>query len=252
MNKLSIIFLVALLTLNACKSKIHLQSGEIPRDLKKVVNTVEESQLDFETVSAKARVHFKGQGINQSVSVHFKIINDSIIWGAVAATLGLEVGYFYITKNEAIAIDRFNRRYFQYSIPELEKLAGIPGLNYSQLENILVGNFVYELDDFSEIKIEKDVLAFIGKEESYFRHTLINTTLSQLSGYELRDTLEKWNAVLSYTAKLINEDKSIPKIIEARLFLPKETYVKVNYYKVDFNKSLDINTSIPNDYQKAN
>nr|MBC8344267.1 hypothetical protein [Bacteroidota bacterium] len=84
------------------------------------------------------------------------------------------------------------------------------------------------------------------------RKTYIQMEASELSGYALKDLKDTWNADLSYREKITHEDKTIPKIIEGKLFLPEENYFKLNYYKIDFNQSVNINTDIPNNYQKAN
>lgn len=243
---------MVLLLFQSCKSRKLLHEGKISGNVRKVIKTVEDSQLEFNTMAAKARVQFKGQGINQAATLNLKIINDSIIWGSVAVMLGLEVGYFYLTKYEAVAIDRFNKRYYQYPMSAFPKLIGIPGINYLQLENLLCGNLLFDLSDFVDITRESPYLIFNGKEDGYYRKTYIQMEASELSGYALKDLKDTWNADLSYREKITHEDKTIPKIIEGKLFLPEENYFKLNYYKIYFNQSVNINTDIPNNYQKAN
>jgi hypothetical protein len=241
-----------LLLFTACKNTRQLSSGDIPKNHRKVISQLEKSQLEFETMSAKARAHVKGQGINQSVSLNLKIIHDSIIWGSVAAVLGLEVAYFSITKTDMIALDRFNKKYYQYSYDQIATLTAIPDLNYSMIEKLFCGNLLYDLKQFTELSTEKELLYLHGKEPGYSYQTIINTALSALHGYQFQDDKDKWQARVNYQDKFTIEDKSVPKIIEAQVFLPEENYLKLNYYKISFNQPLEIKAGIPNDYQKAN
>src|SRR5687768_16357931 len=92
-----IILLGICLFFPSCKSSKELSTGrsnKIPAD--SVVAALQNSRLQYEWFSAKARVNYQDKSISKSFTAAIRMRRDSVIWISVTTTLGVEAARLLI------------------------------------------------------------------------------------------------------------------------------------------------------------
>jgi hypothetical protein len=102
---------------------------------------IDKSKFDFDWLSFKADIDYKGKPMNISVGSNFRIRKDSVIWMNVKK-FGFEVARVKVTTDSIYAIDYFHGEYMVKDLKYLETKFNLPA-DFKVLQNILVGNVVY-------------------------------------------------------------------------------------------------------------
>ncbi len=103
--------------------------------------TIDKNKFDFDWLSFKADIDYKGKPMNIGVSSNFRIRKDSVIWMNIKK-FGFDVARVKVTKDSIYAIDYFHGEYMVKDLKYLESKFNLPA-DFKILQNILIGNVVY-------------------------------------------------------------------------------------------------------------
>lgn len=152
-NRICICLLISLFLMN-CKSR------------KKVIDPVNVSQqkideiwnsnVDFDFLSIRSKANIESPTINIGFTLNVKMKKDSILWLS-AGIMGFEGYRMLITTDSVKMLDKQNKKYYEYSILELEKLVGV-NLSLTELQNLVVGNPMHEKEHY---KLQGDSTGFL-------------------------------------------------------------------------------------------
>ncbi len=172
MNKLVLVAL-SVLVLGSCNlRKSAKKVGETPlsTDLVTLEKQITENAFSFEYLSFKGAGKFEGMGIQQNLTLSFKMKRDEIVWISAQAMLGIEVARMLVTKDSAYIIQNFpERSYREFSLDSLSQLLSVP-LSVTQLQDLFLGNPLLPYDPAQigmrgdSIMVEKRVSAFLLHE----------------------------------------------------------------------------------------
>lgn len=121
---------------------------------------MDESQLQFKTLSAKAGISFFVNDRKTTFNVNLRMFSDSAIWISITPLLGIEMARVLITKDSVKVIDRLDKQYFLGNFDYINKKFNLD-IEFAVLQSLLIGNkIIYEEDD-------KDLKFAIDKDRYY-------------------------------------------------------------------------------------
>ena len=211
-----------------------------------------ENYIDFKTFSAKVKVETQdNNGKNPDITAIVRMVKDSAIWISLTATfLNYEVYRAYITPDSVILLDKREKTVQYRSLDYLQEVTKIP-FDFQALQSLFVGNPIFfdpEIATFQ--RNENYILASsLGKD---FKHLL---TLQADNFLILHSKLDDTNPGRHRTADLTYGEYNT---IDGRNFSSDRNLIiaeknkieaHLNFKQVEFNKELQINFSVPKNYQ---
>ncbi len=142
-NKLSVVVLLLIVFLTACKSTPTRVIRNYPvKSSSELVALIENSQLQFEHFSAKASVDVQTPDQSNSFRATLRIRRDSALWVSVSPAMGIEVFRLLCTQDSVLYIDKLKKEYFRGTYNKLNEIAN-SDLTFQALQDLLLGNPLY-------------------------------------------------------------------------------------------------------------
>lgn len=119
-----------------------------------ILNQVKQSELDFETFSAKAGITITEDKKITSFKVNLRIKSDSAIWISITPLFGIEMARVLITEDSVKVIDRMDKKYFLGDFDYINKKFNLD-LEYSVLQSLLLGNMI-SFEEEEDLRFARD------------------------------------------------------------------------------------------------
>lgn len=165
--KLFALFFTVSLFLFSCKSSKEISGSrnkKIPAD--SLLVALENSHLQYEWFSAKARVNYQDDSDSKSFTAAIRMRKDSVIWVSVTSMLGVEVARLLIHNDSVFLLDRLNKIYRHEPLSLLEQYFSFP-LKIDLLQNILVGNALFIAPEQAKIRQDRNKCTFASENVQY-------------------------------------------------------------------------------------
>lgn len=172
MKKITLVAL-SVLVLGSCilrKSTKEGDTTQLSTDLVTLEKQITENAFSFEYLSFKGAGIFDGMGIQQNLTLHFRMKRDEIVWITAQAMLGIEVARMLVTKDSVYIAQKLpDTRYYEYSLDSMSQLLGV-SLSVTQLQDLFLGNPLLPYNPAEigmrgdSIMVEKRVSAFLLHE----------------------------------------------------------------------------------------
>jgi hypothetical protein len=251
MNKFIAIVVFLSFAINGCKSiKPHMTSGN-RADFFKLKQNIGEEQPSYTWFKAKAELQYTDKNTKQNAILHLVMKRDSLIWGSVTATLGVEAYRFYMTVDSIFLIDKINKIYYVVPVTALNSLINANLLNYRLIEKILFGRSIFEITDSFKMNRENEDVFLYSREKNVQKKIFIDPGLRKIKGYEISDLASGQKIQLSYKDKISSGGHNIPKIVDIRVTTTRDFSLVLKFLNLQFNKPVDINTIIPKSYERV-
>ena len=210
--------------------------------------------INFNTFSGKLKIESSdNKGKNPDITAIVKIVKDSAIWLSLTATiLNIEVYRLYITPDSVVLLDKRAKEVQYRSLDYLQTITQIP-FNFSTIQNLLIGNPIFFNVDKAEYSENANNFTgfYVGNE---FKHLL---SIDKQNKMVTHSKLDDIDATRQRTASISYETYSnidgINFANDRKIFIAEQNKIDLNlkFLRVEFNKQLDINFSVPKGY-KAN
>lgn len=269
MNRYILGFLIAAVSMSACRSTKKIGSAIAHKDsaqvvamndahadsvkyMRELVNRVQANRISVNTFAAKMNVDYRdGSGKNYDLNATIRMQKDSAIWVSANAVLGIEAMRALITKDSVKIMDKLNKTYTARSLDFLQEVSGLP-LNLSTLQDLILGNPVYldsNLISYSRTGNTVSVLN-IG---DLFKNLL---AISEVDAYLQFSKLNDLNPARNRTADLVYTDyedkKGRPFATKRRITISeaKKLEVKLDFKQYDFETEVSFPFSVPRNYKR--
>lgn len=198
---------------------------------------LEKNVFNFKYLSIKSNFQYEAQGtINKGV-LDVRIQKDSMIWFSIRSGIGLEVFRVIIAPHEILAVDKLNRKAYQYDFKTLSEKLNF-SLNFQMFQALLLGNPLHKdqaVVNVVELK-DKRILTQVFKNLKVDNY--INTDNNQLTDliltdYSLKPNMRKMN--IAYERFTLLDNQYFPIKYTVNLEDDKNNYqirLKVEYHKV--------------------
>ncbi|WP_369048263.1 DUF4292 domain-containing protein [Tenacibaculum sp. UWU-22] len=209
------------------------------------------ADFNKKTVDAKLNVVFKNNRENQSFSLQLKIEKDKTIW--LKGSKVISIFKAKITPNSVQYYSPYAKNYFEGDFSMLKNLLGVD-INFNQLQNLLLGQAMAELDQEKQpAKIIDNLYELTPKIESPLLTSLfyINPLHFKLSKQSFTRLEKNQKLDILYPEYLEKEHELFPKniVINAQKG-EKFTHIEMSVRSVIFDTDLNMPFTIPTGYKK--
>ncbi|HET7118614.1 MAG TPA: DUF4292 domain-containing protein [Hanamia sp.] len=217
-----------------------------------ILDSLKKDKIDFKTFSAKAKVQYEDHnGKQPDFNAFIRLQKDSLLWVSISSTfLGIEAFRLYITPDTLIILNKLDKSVEYHPFAYIESIAHIP-LDFSLLQNILIGNPVYVGDSIvSYRQTENQIL--IGTVGDFFKNLL---TLSTGDFHLERIKLDDLDLNKNRTAGLFfdnyekNSNFDFATYREITVSEKSKVDIRILFKQYEFNKELSFPFAIPRNYK---
>lgn len=260
---LNILIVGMLVGFSSCKSKKVLQSADIKggKEHSQLLSDVQKTQLTYKTLSAKVTLEMIKANAKSSLSssAALRIIKDKGIMISIRPFLGIEVAKLVVSRDSVLIVDRMNKQYLHESIEDLKQSKQID-FNYYNLEALLSNRlflpgkqdvteadypkFMTQKAEGSYLAVTKDVSDILYNFAIDGNNHIISTLIyGEKKNYTLQCTYDKF---------ILDQNQSYPTELGFKIGIKdKRMDVKLSYSKLDIDKEIDIDYSVPTTYRKV-
>lgn len=104
-----------------------------------------ESEVNFETLQGRLRLHFQNESQNQTVTVNYRMKKNDSIWMS-AQVLGIPLAKVLITPESVKFYEKIGNTSFDGDFSLLSNVLGTP-LDFEKVQNMLLGQTIYDLTE---------------------------------------------------------------------------------------------------------
>jgi hypothetical protein len=248
------VLLILIVLITSCKSSKTIVVNSVvakPMSVNNVTKKHVETGFDKNTLDAKLKVSFEDNYNKQNLTVKLRIDKDKIIW-LNATYAGVLVARAKITPNSVSYYEKLNKTYFSGNFELLQNILGTE-VNFTQLQNLLLGQTIFDLNDQKySYELNNNAHLLLPEKQNVLFDVLfwINPIHFKLDKQELKG--ENQLLKVDYSNYAIIEGEVFPKNIEIRAKeKEKFTNIDIEYRSVIFNKSISTPFTIPKGYKQV-
>lgn len=134
---------ILMFLLSSCflrKSTTEVITTTLSSDLVTLEKQILDNAFAFDYLSFKGSGKFEGMGMQQSLTLNFRMKRDELVWISAQAMLGIEVARMLVTRDSVFILQNFpERSYKEYSLDSLSTMLAVP-LSVTQLQDLFLGN----------------------------------------------------------------------------------------------------------------
>ena len=246
-----------------CKSKKLLQSIDVTEDKShyELLSDVQKTQLQYKTLSAKVNLEIikPNSKSNLSSGAALRIIKDKGILLSIRPFLGIEVAKLVVTKDSVLIVDRMHKQYLYESIENLKKNKHVD-FNYNNLEALLSNRIFYpgkqELTavDYPKFMLSKADGSYLAvtKDASDILYNFAIDGNDHVISTLIYGEKKNYTLQCSYNKFIIDQQRSYPTEVAFKIGIKdKRMDLMLSYSKLDIDKDIDIDSSVPTQYRKV-
>lgn len=250
-GKIVAIFLGILIVTSSCsifrKNKVPTEAKEY-KEIRKVIVA---ANLDYEYLSAKARVSAKLGDNTQSITVNFRMQKDQNIWASVSA-FSIEVARILMTPDSISILNRFKNEYSTQPFSYLSEFTEAE-ITFDQLQAILLGDIPKSFAQDSKISTSEIGYALSGQFQEY--QYLVNCSKTSLKPelFNINSEAKKLNFLATYTDF---ETLSNTLVANSVLIVTKsaegDAEINISFSRIELEEDLTFPFKIPSKYERVN
>lgn len=218
---------------------------------KQLIKKHNKQELDFKTLQAKVKIEYSEAGSDktQSYSISLRMENGKTIW--LSATLGLARAK--ITPDKVQFYDKINNQFFDGNYQLLSDLLGID-LDYSKVQNILLGQSIFPLNDkqYTSSTYEKSYMINPKEQNALFElFLLLNPGHFKTESLQIHQPQDRRFLQVDYATYQDVEKQIVPQNIKIIAVEDEsEVTIKLDYKSVSLNNDLRFPFKIPSGYKE--
>jgi len=217
-----------------------------------ILGTLDKNKIDFKTFSAKAKVQYEDRnGKQPDFNTFIRLQKDSVLWVSISSTfLGIEAFRLYITPDTLIILNKLDKTVEYHPFSYVESIVHIP-LDFSLLQNILIGNPVYVGDSIVSYTRTKNYI-LVGTVGEFFKNLLaVSVANDHLEKIKLDDIDLSKNrtASLLYDSYEKAGDFDFSTYREINVSEKSKVDITILFKQYEFNKELSFPFTIPRNYK---
>ncbi|OJU50243.1 MAG: hypothetical protein BGN96_10370 [Bacteroidales bacterium 45-6] len=260
---LTILTVCLVFGMTACKSKKALQSTDVKTSKahSEVLRDVQKTQLSFTTLSAKTTLEILRPNSKSSLSsgAALRIVKGKGILISIRPFMGIEVAKLVVSRDSVLIVDRMNKQYLHESIEDLKSSKQID-FNYYNLESLLSNRLFYPGKqevapaDYSKFMITQSDGSYLAvtKDATDILYNFAVDGNNHIISTLIYGEKKNYTLQCSYDKFIVDRQQSYPTELAFKIGIKdKRMDVKLSYSKLDIDKDVEIDYSVPNKYKKV-
>lgn len=254
-----IVVVLLLIFVVSCKSKavaVQNSNKEVkeisPKEEKKIIENHYKNTLDFSTLYIKASARYADEKQSQNVTAEIKIEKDKQILVSVRF-LGITMAKALITPTTVSYYEKIKSTYYEGDFTSLSQWLGTE-LNYSKVQNLLVGEALDDLRDgkYTQTIVENLLRLDDEKSASLKKSFYLDTEKYLVQKEEISQPAQNILLQILYSDNKVFNQGTLPTTVEINAIQPKgKTNINLNYNNISFNEELSFPYSVPSGYKKV-
>ncbi len=210
-------------------------------------------QIHYNTFSAKAQMHYEGEGASQDFTANIRMHKDKDIWASITALGGLiEAARAYIVPEKLQALNRLGREYYDMGYQEGLNLIQAQ-VSFADLQNLFTGNPLMADAPVSSSSETDTTIMIVMKKDDVTAALLYSKTTGLLQSTELSAPQRQFHCRIEYSAYGATTGKQ-PFSYKRQLQITnagKTVRLDMNFNKAELNVPVDVSFSVPSSYKKG-
>jgi hypothetical protein len=218
------------------------------------IAAIKSRQLNFNTFSGKADAELNIDNDNKNVSMNIRIAKGKQIWVLVSINIlaSFEVARALITPDSIKIMNKLQGVYIKKPFSYVHQYAG-KQVNYTTIESLLTGNAVPEFVTVNaDLQKTDNSIALSGKLEQLLYKMIFNPDM-KVSQLNLSNNAQQQSLQVTNSNFVLVDGRTLPSQININSSLKeKKISVKLEYSKVELDRTLEYPFNIPETYTPAN
>ena len=260
-NKITIVFLLAVLFSCKAKKQIVMAAGAIKDTMKSAptlnaaaakLAEINAAQLNFNTFSGKAKTKLDINGSVNDVTLNIRITNGKKIWVSVTAVIGIEVARAVITPDSILVVNRLQAVYIKQPFSYIWMFTGNQ-VDYKTIESLLVGNAIPgTLNSNAQLQADNGNVNISGNMQDLLYKLVVAPNL-KVSAMNLSNQAAGQSLQVNNSAFIQSGNRLIASQIDiSSMVKGQKAQVNLHYNKVEFDQPQDYPFNIPSRYTPQN
>lgn len=243
----------------SCKTGKEVKGTMKSYEAKELFSLLINNSLEYETFSGKMKASLRLGKTNMDVSASLKIKkDDQLQLSFQIPIIGGEAFRLSVSKDSIVIIDRINKQYASESIQTIKRTSSFD-FDISNLQSLftnrlfLIGKTDISMSDYPQFIIDQDKeKAFIKTKDKNINYTFLIDYTDHIRNSKMTGDSGKTTMDWSYDNFSALENKQLfPMQIGINLKNEtKQFAVNFLFSKIDLDKELDIDFSIPKKYNR--
>jgi len=248
----SVLFLglASMIFFTSCNVTKRTSSETSALSAKKVIKAYDKAAFSKSTIQAKVKTRYEDAKTTQTLVIKLRIKKDEVIWMS-GSFLGFPVAKVKITPNAVQYYEKINKTYFDGDFTLISDVLGAE-LNFQQLQNIVLGQAVFDLRDTkfnSQVDQNSHLVSPKNQIDLFSVFYWINSKHFKLDQQKIEIAESDQQLTILYP-----EYQEVSKTIFPKRILINATQknhatkIEMDFRNVVFNKKLTFPFSIPSGY----
>lgn len=222
------------------------------RVIQQTVDGLFRNKIDFQTFSARMKVHYEGSdGKDYEFNAFIHIKKDSMIWVSINAALGIEAFRLLITPDSVKILDKLKKIARLRSVSFLQEEVHLP-VDFRTLQDLLMGNPIY-LDTTNILFYKKDVsgISLLSAGELFKNYLTLNSD-NTIRHCKLDDVDPMRARTCDLTYGDYEQRDTLRFSTYRKISVAEKTKVDIEfgYKQYKFNENLSFSFTIPKNYRR--
>lgn len=207
-----------------------------------------QKDIDFNTFSGKAKMHYKGNGQNQEFTAHIRILKDKIIWVNVVAFGLVNAARVYVTPDSIILLNYLQKEVTKMPIADANKLMPAP-VDFQTLQNFIVGNVLQKQGTITDATDFGGTWNLKAENDDIVQQVAYNKADSNMRSLQMRLKQKQTEGMMQYGSyDMVTGRKFANGRVVTINNEGKEYYLDMDFNNAAFDEQLDFPFSIPKSY----
>ena len=249
MNRIIPLFLIPFLFFVSCKS-LKTPATTIKSKKPGFLNAkIKENEIQFETLSAKAKIVVRDKTSHNSFHTHCRIKKDSLIWISVSPALGIEVGRMIITPDSVKLFDRVHRKYVVTDLSFIRNKYDLP-VEFDVIQKLMIGNIFNYDEERAEAQIDSNLYQLKSDNGNELVTIWLNPEEFSINMMDILDKDGDQRIFVKFDDYKRIESKLFSYRREIKFNSEEAVTARIQYTHVKFDEKLSYPFSIPAKYEK--
>ncbi len=215
-------------------------------------NILEVNEVDFDYLSAKARVGFQSEK-NLNLTANFRIRKDSVIWISLSPGLGIEAARILVAHDSIWVLNKLDKTLEQLDYASVSKDFDFD-INYQLIQSVILGNLIFPYDQENIVKSD-EAFTYATRSGNYRFENSIGSLSKKLEKIQVKDNVTKNEVSVGYQDFQLVGEQIFPFKIFAVLEYggaekKEDTKVDIEFNKIEIeDKPLKFPFNIPQRYE---
>jgi hypothetical protein len=255
MNKLLPLFALLLMFASCGSHKKAVKTTDQPTDtLQKVTNSLDRVRMEMAAAAptytwlrSKGQVEYEKKDQKLNARFSFKLRRDSLVWSSI--NVMIEAARGMATVDSAYILNRISKEYAILPVAGLESILGIPGLNLTAVQNLMLAYPPFGIASDATMKPDNTGYLIERKTATFAESFHINAATMHLDSYHFEKNASQQIDV-KYSDFTAAGSMQLPKKIEFSVASPDKILITLNIAEYNLLETDEAPFIIPPGYTR--